>query len=80
MEPTKSQIARYRYIEHFSPLNYAVSVQNHTLVFLDAPGFVEEDNKRSGHIQDYEPVKGGPMDFIKSINPGTVVHAYTLVF
>ncbi|KAH8119213.1 Metallo-dependent phosphatase-like protein [Phellopilus nigrolimitatus] len=46
--------ARKRYIAHFGPLNYQVSVANHTLVMLDAPGLVEEDYRRAKAGQSFE--------------------------
>jgi hypothetical protein len=74
MESTKSRVARRRYLKHFGPFNQVISVQNHTLVLLDAPGLVEEDNMRTQNIEQYEPVKDGPMDFVKSMEPGIVFH------
>lgn len=70
MQPKKSRLARLRYQKYFGAYNQVISVQNHTLVLIDAPGLVEEDNKRASHGQNYEPVKDGPMDFVNSIEPG----------
>lgn len=73
MQSKKSRIARRRYHKHFGPFNQAVSIANHTLVLIDAPGLVEEDNTRASHkiqLENYTPVKNGPMEFVKSIEPG----------
>lgn len=75
MQPEKSKIARRRYRKHFGPFNQAVSIANHTLVLIDAPGLVEEDNTRASHgsqLEHYEPMKNGSMEFIKSIDPGMI--------
>jgi hypothetical protein len=79
MESTKSRIARRRYLKYFGPFNQAVFVQDHTLVLLDASGLVEEDNMRVQDLSQYEPVKDGPMDFVKSIEPGTVSPCFFIV-
>lgn len=71
MGSTNSHLARDRYSKFFGPFNQVVSVQDHTLVLLDAPGFVEEDNVRDKDASHYEPVEDGPMDFVNSIEPGT---------
>ncbi|KAJ7287786.1 Metallo-dependent phosphatase-like protein [Mycena rebaudengoi] len=62
--------ARARYISHFGPLNGKITVANHTIIFLDAPGIVEEDSQRAARRQSYsqwKPVSGGPIAFIQSL-------------
>jgi hypothetical protein len=62
--------ARARYISHFGPLNGKITVANHTIIFLDAPGIVEEDSQRAARRQSYsqwKPVSGGPIAFVQSL-------------
>lgn len=71
--PHTSQNARHRYATHFGPLNQQVTLQNHTLVLLDAPGLVEEDYRRvalNKQYSEWEPISGGPIELVKSISPG----------
>ncbi|THH08090.1 hypothetical protein EW145_g2951, partial [Phellinidium pouzarii] len=59
--------SRKRYTTNFGPLNYKVSVANHTLVMVDAPGLVEEDYRRTPTgqtFEDWTPPPGGATDFI----------------
>lgn len=75
--------ARDRYISHFGALNGRISIANHTLVLLDAPSLVEEDNDRSNHDQSYEewtPVPGGPVEFIKAMSQGKAFNDLTVHF
>lgn len=68
-----SPSARRRYIEHFGPLNYKISLANHTLVMLDAPGLVEEDYRRAQtglSFDEWPAPLGGATDFISSISAG----------
>ena len=60
-------------MKHFGPLNQAVSLGGHTLVLIDAPGLVEEDYQRHARSQRYDqwtPLSGGPVEFVKSIAAG----------
>ncbi|KAJ3520377.1 hypothetical protein NM688_g9171 [Phlebia brevispora] len=63
--------ARENYIDYFGSPNTKVSLGNHTLVLLDAPGLVEEDYQRAeDHGITYEewvPIKGGAVAFVKSL-------------
>ncbi|RDB25240.1 Cell division control protein 1 [Hypsizygus marmoreus] len=62
--------ARARYTSHFGPLNSRISIANHTLVFLNAPGLVEEDSERLNHAKSYKdwtPSQGGSVEFVKSL-------------
>ncbi|KAL5523631.1 hypothetical protein ACEPAG_7804 [Sanghuangporus baumii] len=64
---TFSHHAKSRYIKHFGPLNFQVSLANHTLVMLDAPGLVEEDYRRSSSGQKFEnwkPLHSGAIEFV----------------
>ncbi|KAJ7045658.1 Metallo-dependent phosphatase-like protein [Mycena alexandri] len=54
-----------RYTSHFGPLNSLVTIANHTVVFLDAPGLVEEDFQRHS-VYDRESNPGGPIELVRS--------------
>lgn len=72
--------ARDRYISHFGPLNTHVSIANHTVVLLDAPGLVEEDYQRHGRGHTYEqwrPVPGGPIQFANTFAQGELFFCRT---
>ncbi|KAG6886184.1 hypothetical protein C0993_000702 [Termitomyces sp. T159_Od127] len=71
--PLFSPQAHSRYQSHFGPLNSRILVANHTLLLLDAPSFVEEDEQRvvSGHsYQDWIPRFGGPIEFLRTAAQG----------
>lgn len=60
--------ARRRYEQYFGPVNQRISIANHTLLLLDAPGVVQEDYKRQHLNLDYghfSPTADGALDFIK---------------
>ncbi|KAF8893996.1 Metallo-dependent phosphatase-like protein [Infundibulicybe gibba] len=62
--------ARDRYASHFGKSNYEVHLADHSLVFLDGPGVVEEDYQRTGRGHSYaewRPVQGGPIGFIRTM-------------
>ncbi|KAJ7163630.1 Metallo-dependent phosphatase-like protein [Mycena crocata] len=64
-----SEKAAARYLSHFGPLNFQITMANHTVVFLDAPRLVEEDYQRSSNGQsfhDWRPLPGGPVEFVQS--------------
>lgn len=72
-QPAFSPHARTRYTSHFGSLNAQVSVSNHTLVFFDAPGFVQEDYERSGQRKSFSEWKsrtGGSFEFVKKLREG----------
>jgi hypothetical protein len=73
MDPTESQHARRRFAKHFGPLDQTVTIQNHTLVLLDASGVIEEDYRRLRGGPGYESPKGGTMDFVGSLPPGLLI-------
>lgn len=61
-----SSHATTRYISHFGPLNNRISISNHTLLFIDAPALVEEDQQRQQHNYDqWAAIPGGPVDYVK---------------
>jgi len=66
---------------HFGPLNRHISIANHTVVLLDAPGLVEEDTERLYHGQSFshwKPLRSGPVDFVNAIVEGNVRFIFTL--
>lgn len=68
-----SPLARSRYISHFGPLNNRASISNHTLLFFDAPGFVQEDYERAGQrksFAEWRPKVGGPFEFVRTVGEG----------
>ena len=71
-----SENARNRFRHHFGPLNHGVLIGNHTILFIDAPGLVEEDFQRRGHSLDYEqwkPLPNGTVEFVKSVTQGNTL-------
>jgi hypothetical protein len=48
--------------------NYQVTVANHSLVFIDAPGLVEEDYRRYEEEESFEDWAGMPGGTIEYIN------------
>ncbi len=72
-----SSKARERYISHFGEPNNEVSIANHTLVFFDAPKFVDEDFQRHGQrmsVKGWHPIQGGSWAFLKDF-PKRELHA-----
>ncbi|KAJ7188096.1 Metallo-dependent phosphatase-like protein [Mycena filopes] len=63
-----SEQAGARYKSHFGPLNSLVSIANHTVVLLDAPGLVEEDSRRRG-VYDGKSSPEGPIELVQSFEP-----------
>lgn len=58
---------------HFGRLNSDLELANHTLVFLDAPGLVEEDGERVNHgksFDDWNPASGGAIELVKTVEAG----------
>ncbi|EJD35393.1 hypothetical protein AURDEDRAFT_154879 [Auricularia subglabra TFB-10046 SS5] len=70
-----SAVARQRFSSSSAfgqPPNHAARVGNHTLVFLDAPGLVEEDYRRfsaEADFDDWPGAKGGAIEFVKHFSP-----------
>ena len=69
MDPIESQYARRRFAKHFGPLDQTVTVQNHTLVLLDASKIIEEDYRRLREGPNHES-KDGTTSFVQSLPPG----------
>ncbi|KAJ3549354.1 hypothetical protein NMY22_g908 [Coprinellus aureogranulatus] len=80
-----SPYTHLRYTTHFGEKNYAVHIANHTLAFIDAPGFVDEESKRLGKGKNYEswkPLPDGALEFMtrfKHTNPQDPVVLFTHV-
>lgn len=73
--------ARSRYLSHFGELNYDLTVANHSLVFVDAPGFVDEDYQRLAVGKGYdswEPIPGGPIEYLTSFAKEKTTHPIIL--
>lgn len=65
-----SKNARKYFTEYFGPVNQEVDLAGHRLIFIDAPGLVDEDYRRHGMGKQYEtwtPAVGGPIEFIASV-------------
>ncbi|KAG5648554.1 hypothetical protein DXG03_003165 [Asterophora parasitica] len=74
--------AHARYTEHFGQLNGRFAIANHTLVFIDAPSLVEEDNERLNHAKTYRdwvPRRGGTVEHVKSIAKERSGHPHVLL-
>lgn len=69
MDPIESQHARRRFVEHFGPLDQTITVQNHTLVLLDASRIIEEDYRRLRAGPNHES-RDGTTGFVMSLPPG----------
>ncbi|KAH9947515.1 Metallo-dependent phosphatase [Amylocystis lapponica] len=69
--PEFSSVAGERYMAHFGPLNQVVTLGNHTVIFVDAPGLVAEDEQRSRsgvtHEQWRTMKPSGPIAFVESL-------------
>ncbi|KAI0260861.1 hypothetical protein BC834DRAFT_831138, partial [Gloeopeniophorella convolvens] len=64
---------RQRYERRFGRVNQHLSVANHSLVLLDAPGIVDEDYNRVGHSTSFEewiPMRDGAIEFVKGLAAG----------
>jgi ethanolamine phosphate phosphodiesterase len=62
-----------RYKSHFGELNYQVKLANHTLVFIDAPGLADEENKlvsAGKSLETWKPTPGGALEFISKFEKG----------
>ena len=70
LKTSDAQRARLRYTDYFGTPNRKLTIANHTLVLLDAPGLVEEDYQRAQSLKQYDewkPIKSGPVEFVKSL-------------
>ncbi|KAJ8489043.1 hypothetical protein ONZ51_g3152 [Trametes cubensis] len=48
-----SEHALERYLSNFGPLNQRISIANHTVLLIDAPGLVDEDRERAAMGMSY---------------------------
>ena len=84
LKSSDAQRARLHYINHFGAVNRKISVANHSLVLLDAPGLVEEDYLRAQESLEYNewtPIEPGTVKFVKSLkvrNRGQYWHSFGL--
>ena len=54
-------------------MNQHLSLANHSLILLDAPGIVDEDYTRAGHGTSFEewiPLRDGAIEFVKGLAEG----------
>ncbi|KAF9565550.1 hypothetical protein CPC08DRAFT_683670 [Agrocybe pediades] len=66
--PAVSRNLRSYFTQSFGPLNQRISISNHTVIALDAPGLVDEDYQRHAKFKSYDnwtPIPGGPINFVK---------------
>ena len=73
MSASESKIAHERYVTHFGPLNQHVSMADHTLILIDAPGLAEEDHYReqSGlSYAEWKPIHDGTINFVEKLKHG----------
>jgi hypothetical protein len=67
-----SSDANERYESTFGPLNRVLTIANHSVVLINAPGLVDEDAKRlqSGQSVDgWKWPSGGAFDYISRVAP-----------
>ena len=67
----QSPKAYERYAAHFGAANHEISVANHSLVFFDAPRYVDEDSMRHGQrksIEMWKPLRGGSYEFVRNFS------------
>lgn len=66
--PGGSAYARERFTETFGALNGAMDLGNHTLVWIDAPGLLEERTLAGDKFgtSGFQPAPGGVADFLQS--------------
>jgi hypothetical protein len=77
-----SEHARERFYTHFGPLNQVVQVTSQSsLVILDAPQLVDEDDERVSYGFSFErwAPSRGTLEFVKTL-PDTPGHAAQLHF
>jgi hypothetical protein len=71
----RSKVVRRHFTDNFSNFNRKISVKNHTLLLLDAPGLVEEDYQRTAQGQEFDewsPPAGGAVEFVKANVAGEI--------
>lgn len=69
LTPGGSAYARERFLETFGPLNGRVDLGNHTLVWIDAPGYLDETEHAPSRYQDptYDATNGGVIEHLQHI-------------
>ena len=74
----KYQFSKYaieRYTSHFGPLNQRISIANHTVLLIDAPGLVDEDRERAAsdtHFAKWAQIRPDrTIAFVQSYTRGT---------
>lgn len=67
LSPGGSAYARERFTETFGPLNGHVDLGNHTLVWLDAPGLLDERAAAAEQFdtQGFDAINGGVVEFLR---------------
>ncbi|KAG6813544.1 hypothetical protein H0H92_009936 [Tricholoma furcatifolium] len=68
VSPSFSRAIRGHYTELFGPFNQQINIHNHTFLLIDAPGLVDEDYQRAGHVgfDKWSPLPDGTVAFVKS--------------
>lgn len=77
LSPGGSAYARERFTDTFGPLNGALDVGNHTIVWVDAPGLLEERTLASDTFgtSAFQPIVGGVADFVQNFQAGECLPA-----
>lgn len=67
LSPGGSAYARERFTETFGPLNGHIDLGNHTLVWLDAPGLLDERTAAAEQFdtQGFDAINGGVVEFLR---------------
>lgn len=71
-----SAYARERFTETFGPLNGEMELGNHTLVWIDAPGLLEERALAADAFdkEQFQPTTGGVIDFLHHFREGQLAY------
>lgn len=76
MSSSFSKVIRGHYSKAFGPFNQHITLRNHSLVFIDAPGLVDEDYQRSAYGTGYEQwsaIPEGTVAFVKGVKRGKIL-------
>ena len=70
-----SAYARERFTETFGSLNGEVELGNHTMVWIDAPGLLEERSLAAEAFEkdEFEASNGGVIEFLRSFRAGVLI-------
>ncbi len=74
MPASELEMAHERYVSHFGPMNQRVTMADHTLTLIDAPGLVDEDHHRDQaglSFTEWKPIRDGTVDFVEKLEGGT---------